>query len=402
MFRETEVQVDDKTITLKQEPIDSIFQFGSQPYVILGISGAGKTTLSLHLIHRYAPECTKVFYVSATDADSFSAENDSINRIPKVFRRTPSYEDLYGIWNDIVEENKAIKAPEEAYERILSKIHGEKGKISAKYIKEKCTELYTEQRQKYIAMGRSQIEAEKSARIDENAMRCSALSTLLVDGIKQNGNKMLTENELLIVDTLISKPPKTLFILDDVTAELESLKANNTKFVKFQGKSYKISQAYDLLITQILTAGRHYNCIIAAFLHDVSVMNKVGQINNIIVFDQSSAQTLNLYRKIPKPFLKTLKPVSDIVFNGGYKYYFIYSRPNENYVCVGKADIVVDDFEFSPVNKALIKAHEEISKMNADDDVDDMAVSGDDDGSDDGDEETDEEDDEESEETENE
>ena len=372
MFRETEIQVEDKTIVLKQEPIDSIFKFGSQPYIILGTSGSGKTKLSMHLIYRYAEECTKIFYVSSTKASSFDMANDDINCIPRVFRRTPSYKDIYGIWKDIIEEDKALKASIEEQEAILSKLMGNSGKASAKLLKEKCVEVYNEQKQKYIARGDSKEDAEKSAKRDEYAMLCSALSILIVDAVNQKGNKTLSEKELLIVDSLVSAKPQTLLILDDVTAEMEALKSNRTKQVMWDGKQFPISTAYDLMLTDILTRGRHYNCLIAIFVHDINVI-KTGQINNLVVFDQASAQSLRLYRKIPKTFLNTLSVASNTVFNGEYKYYFIYGRPNDNYICVGKADLQSGEIDLSPANKALVKAYDEILRLNDEDDVEEIS-----------------------------
>ena len=368
MFREVEIQVEDKTLVLKQEPIDNIFQFNVQPYVILGTSGSGKTKLSMHLIYRYAEECTKIFYVSSTKASSFNVVDDDINRIPRVFRRTPSYEDIYGIWHDIVEEDTALQVSAGNYEAILSKILGDKGKAAVKHVQEKCLEVYKEQKERYLKRGDDSDTAEKNAKRDETAMKCSALSILLVDAVNQKGNQMLSEKELLIVDSLISARPQTLLILDDVTAEMEALKANATKMVKWQGTQYKVARAYELLITDILTRGRHYNCLIAIFLHDLSVI-KAGQINNIVIFDQASAQSVQLYQKIPKPFKKTLKIVSDIVFSGEYKYYFVYGQPNNNYVCVGKADLQSGSIEFSPANKSLIKVYDEILRLNDEDEI---------------------------------
>ena len=390
VFREKEVQVGEDTIILKKLPIDQIFQFGSQPYIITGTSGAGKTKLSMHLIYRYARECTKVFYVSSTKSSSFNSTDDDINLIPKVFRRSPSYDEIYGIWHDILEEYKAISASPEDYEQTLSKIYGdekEKARMTIKYIREKCLEVYKEQKKAYLDAGREDDDAEKCARRDENAMRCSALSILLIDGVNQKGNQMLSEKELLMVNSLVSKKPKTLLILDDVTAEMEALKANGGRMVKYDGKPYKINQAYDLLITDILTRGRHYNCLIAIFLHDIKVV-KPEQIKNIIVFDSGSAQQLQLLRKIPKQFLKILAMITPVVFNGEYKYYFIYGKPNENEVCVGKADLFTGPIEFSPANKALIKAYEEIARLNKEDDVED---NGDEEDEEDEDEEEDEE-----------
>ena len=394
IFREKEVQIGEKTIILKKMPIDYIFQFGSQPYIITGTSGAGKTKLSMHLIYRYARECTKVFYVSSTKASSFNATDDDINLIPKVFRRSPSYDEIYGIWHDILEEYKAISASPEEYEQILVKIFGEerdKAKSTIKYISDKCSELYKDQKKKYLETSKDEEESEKYARRDENAMKCSCLSILLVDAIKQKGNQMLSEKELLTVNSLVSKKPKILLILDDVTAEMEGLKSSASRMVKYEGKAYRINQAYDLLITDILTRGRHYNCLIAIFLHDIKVV-KPEQIKNIVVFDSGSAQQLQLLKKISKDFLRTLSMVSPIVFNGEYKYYFIYGKPMENEVCVGKADLFSGSIEFSPANKALIKAYDEVARLNKDDEVEELS---DTDESDDEDEDEDEDEEEE-------
>lgn len=370
-FREKEVRIGEETIILKRRPIDQIFEFGSQPYIIGGTSGAGKTKLSMHLIYRYARECTKIFYVSSTKAKSFAATDDDINLIPKIFRRTPSYEEIYGIWHDIKEEFTAFASATEDYERILLKLFDDDkdtARNTIKYIKEKCNEVYKDRKRAYKDEGRNEDEIEFCAKRDENAMRCSALSILVADAVKQKGNQSLSEKELLIVNSIGSAKPKILLILDDVTAEMEALKVNGTRMVKYDGRPYKVSQAYNLLITDILTRGRHYNCLIALFLHDLRVV-QTEQIKNLIIFDSATSQAYQLLKKVPTSFKRMLQIVTPIVFNGEYKYYFVFGRPNDNDICVGKADLFSGPIEFSPVNKALVKAYEEIARLNKEDNV---------------------------------
>lgn len=373
IFREREVQVGDETILLRKQPIDKIFQFGSQPYVIIGISGSGKTTLSLHLIYRYARECTKLYYVSATTAKSFDSTNDAINKIPACFRRQPTFESINAIWDDIIEENKATSASAEEYEQLILKLWGDNkdaARSTIKYIKSKCDEVYTQQLAYYKRRGESEDTAQKNANRDQHAMRCSCLSLLVADSVSQKGNAMLSEHELLVVNSLISKKPKTLLILDDVTAELENMKLTNSRLVKYQGRSIKVNTAYELLITDILTRGRHYNCLIALFIHDINVIKK-SQIQNIIVFDSMAAQTLQLSRTISRRFLNALTAISPILFTSEFEHYFIYGKLQENQICVGKADLCSGTIELSSGNRALVKAYEEIAKLNENDEVPD-------------------------------
>ena len=98
IFRKTELNVGDKLITLEFKKITDIFKFNNPPYIIVGVTTAGKTTLCLDILTKFSKECTNIYYVTSTEEN---LKDDSISMIPRAYRRKPKYQILYNIWKEI-------------------------------------------------------------------------------------------------------------------------------------------------------------------------------------------------------------------------------------------------------------------------------------------------------------
>ena len=402
IFREKEIAVGNRMISIKKKDITEIFQFGQPPYIIVGTTGSGKTKLSIALLYLYAKECTRIIYVSETKSSSFEiGENSDVAKIPKVFRRTATFESLNGIWNDIKNEHDAHLFNEQDYVRILKTLWvDEPDKINKdlQTLQQEFSKQLKEITAKYTSSGISAEEANSKASVDLTALRCDVLSKMILNSVEQKpkNTEKLTEKEMRVVSSIISPMPKSLIILDDVSAEMDKMQASSGRNVRFNGETLSVSKAYNALITDILTKGRHYNAIICLFLHSLDAIQK-EKISNLVIFDQAAASKILLSKSIPKSVQQSLGAIIPVLFNGDYKYHFLYANTQDNDFCVGKADLYSGSIPISKINLRLAQAYEEIEKLtdseNVDNEVNESSSKDDDDEEDD--EDDDEEDDEE-------
>ena len=65
IFRKVEIPLGDKTITLEFKQITDIFKFNTPPYIVIGVTTAGKTTLCLDILSKFSKECTNIYYADA-------------------------------------------------------------------------------------------------------------------------------------------------------------------------------------------------------------------------------------------------------------------------------------------------------------------------------------------------
>ena len=373
IFRDKDITIGPgKHFILKKKSVEDIFKFDSPPYIILGQSGCGKTKLSMHLMYRYAKECTKIFYVSSTKGTSFdSTGDDDINVVPKVFRRSPTFESLYGIWRDIISEKDAFNASPEEFEHILKQIWAnekEDIKSDIKLVNDECTRVYQSSLQMYKGKGIESGEADKQAKRDSNAIKCSMLAMMVIDSVKQKGSKGLTEKEMIIVNSIVSRRPKTLLILDDVTTEMESMKTARGKMVQYNGASTSVDRAYTQLLIDILTRARHHWCMVAIFLHSIDSLPK-SLIRNLIIFDNSGIAKIRASRMFANDVKNVFGSIAQEVFVPDYKYFFIAADVQDNRYCVGKADLFSGPIELSPINQELVKAYDAVIKSGTDEDA---------------------------------
>lgn len=334
-FRKIDIELPDKTkLTLQQKPIKEIFTFGNQPYIILGISGAGKTVLCKDLIYNYSKEATAIYCV--TDTKENLKEN-SMESIHKIFKRKPTFDNLKNIWNEIVSKHDAMNSsPDDLFQIILT-LYGQKTteKIREK-LKAEQEEFDLKQIKYYKSMKYPESKAIENSSTDYKAYKYELLRRIILFGVKKYGDKQLTQKQLLIVRSLVSRYPKQLLIIDDITDKINGLKHDKTR-VEFEGQKMSIADAFEKLMDSILTRGRHY-CLVAMFVHSVDIFKNKDKINNFILFDSTVSEKVQNARTISSNARETLKIVSKTIFEN-YKFYFVNMNILENQFCVGKAEL---------------------------------------------------------------
>jgi hypothetical protein len=133
LFRETNVSYSNGNIILKNTSIKDIFKFGEPPYMCVGSTGGGKTTIAIDIIYKFAPQASQIYYISATK-DMIG--EGAINQIPNVFRRSPSLEDLDAIWKEIKSSAEQSKTSTQRLMSMLGKFYdSESVKIMTEDIK---------------------------------------------------------------------------------------------------------------------------------------------------------------------------------------------------------------------------------------------------------------------------
>ena len=116
--------------------------------------------------------------------------------------------------------------------------------------------------------------------------------------------------------------------MDDVTSEMESLKFDKSDVI-YEGVPKKKREAYTELLLNMMTAGRHWNCIIALFVHNWNTINMKNNLNNFIILDKTNADGLSSFRS-----LKTLNAIVNSLkaeIYGYYKYHAIVCKNAENF-----------------------------------------------------------------------
>lgn len=322
--------------TILFTPIKEIFKFGDAPFLCVANSMGGKSTVCYDMIYQFAKEATKIYYVTGTPNDP---KDKVLSKIPNLFKRTPTFENIYAIY-------KEIKSCYEAYSSTLETLMKLIGKI---YPSQDIVEI-----NKILARGpKKDFDDRPFTQDDLTAWKYEMCSRLIVSGYEARKNVIrLDEEELLIIKSFVSQQPKILLIMDDVTSEMESLKFDKTDVI-YEGAPKKKREAYTELLLNMMTAGRHWNCIIALFVHNWNTINMKNNLNNFIILDKTNADGLSSFRS-----LKTLNAIVNSLkgeIYGYYKYHAIVCKNAENFVGVTKAQLHTDDqFVFDgPTMKAI-------------------------------------------------
>jgi len=390
-YRACTIKIEDGGITtektLLKAPIHDIFQFNTAPYIIIGAPGSGKTTLCLDIINSYCRECTKIYYVTATEENPLNdGKSGNISLIPRVFRRKPTYENLNGIWEDMNREITAHIYNADVYIRLLKKIWGDKEltkvQTAIKNLNEKKDNLKTKQEAFYREKKMSETEANDLAIDDSNAFYCECLSRMLVDSAMQNNTSNLTMEEMLVLNSLVSQKPKTLLILDDVTSELSTL-STQRRTVLYKGVSTKAADAYKSILTDILTRSRHTDSLICLFLHTIDLIPR-DQISNLVLLDEQSVPKIKGIRSFTDDMRKIIVAAAPHVFRPELRYHFLAILRSIGQYSVGKAEVISQPLTFSKVNNELVKTYDLILKSV---DGETLGVEDDNDDSDSGEEE---------------
>lgn len=358
IFRKQEIPLGDKIIKLEFKPITEIFRFNEPPYIIVGVSGGGKTTLCIDLLTKFSKESTNIYYVTSTQE---SLTDDTISMIPKAFRRSPNYESLYNIWREIKAAYDATNVDPTKLSNMLTTLCGKQEATSIlKRLEEKRKKIENEQLSRYRQNGLKDDEAIQNSKDDGKAFYIDTLTHLILDFAKTRGTRNFSEIDMLTLNSFISKAPKTMLLLDDVSGELEGLNKNKKK-VNYEGQTLTVSDAYKSLIIDILTRGRHYGALICLFLHSIDILQQKSYINNLVLLNTASAQKVCNARTFPDEMRKIIGTVSDHVFNSEYPYHFLYISNSTGEVAVGKADQHInEELQLSPSNRVFVKIFNDI------------------------------------------
>ena len=366
IFRRQEVALGEKVITLQYKPITEIFKFEEPPFIIVGASTSGKTTLCLDILSKFSKQCTSIYYVTSTEEN---LKDDSISMIPRAFRRKPKFKTLYGIWKEIRAQHTATNVdPLKLGNMLISLIDKEKATVILNALQAKRDQIQKEQLARYRQMGHDENTVIQYAKEDAKAFYIDTIVKIILDLARTVGTRKLSADDMMILSGFISKAPRVLLLLDDVSSEMDSLKRDNHK-VKYEGETIQTGKAYESLLVDILTRGRHYGALICMFLHSIEIINQKSYINNLILLNDGAAQKVANARTFPEDMRRIILAVRSYVFNSSFPYHFLYLNSLDlSKLAVSKASLHVnEDLELSGANKLFIKAYNEVASGTTND-----------------------------------
>lgn len=306
-FRKQEVQIEGKTKILEKKPFDEIFKFYSPPILIIGSSGCGKTTICIDLIYKFGSDCSNIYYITATKE---SIADNTIAAIPKIFRRKPTFDSISKVWEEIKLANETRNVDPEIIYRIIRLIYGDEFADDLKNKLKNETDL---------------------------CFFFEVTGRLIIEGVKEMDDlSKFTTKELAVINSFISKPNKTILILDDMTTELQSMSVSKNK-VSYNGSFLSIKEAFNCLLTDILTRARHYNVMVCIFVHNIDFGIDKSLISNIILLGDNVAQKVLNAKSFHDNAKAIIRSCSDKVFI--HKHYFLYINIADNTFCCSKADL---------------------------------------------------------------
>ena len=366
VFRDDSVQdANGNIIQLKYKPIKELFKWQSQPYIVVGASGAGKTTIALDIITQFCSEATNIYYVTKTK-ESF--KDSTIAYVPKAWRRSPDFESLSAIFREMVNANESANLTDESLSRLLIELVGDtNGKELLRQIDEYSNKVVTDCSKMYAKNRYSTDQAMEQANLDAKVFQMEALTRLCTSYAKEYGSDRLSKQNITTLQALYSKKPKTILILDDVSSELESLKSNNSKVV-YDGRQMKTKDAYSQLLMDILTRGRHYDCMIYLFVHTINVITRKELIKNLVVLDSPSVQNIRNLKTINESVRNVLLTCSQNVFTDKFKWHFIHLTTDLSptapvvYVSKATAHYRANELTPSPEMQILIDTYNDVNK----------------------------------------
>ena len=338
VFKPIKIKVDNDEKTLEKKSLKDIFRFSTTPYICVAMSGRGKTTLAIDLIYTFANQCSNVYYITSTKE---SIMDDSISLIPKAFRREPTLENIMNVWDEIVAKNESMNAASEKINEIIIKMYGEAvTKQLNRYIDEQKQVIIERNTRMYRSKGIRHEDIQNYVKNDVLAFVYETKRRVVIYGITDcpNINEKLSQEQTDIVNAFVSKPSKTLLILDDITSELNRIKTDSNKIL-YKDNYISKAKAFQAVMTDILTKARHYNCIVVFFVHTIDIFEQRDNIDRLIMFDTSAAQKINNIRTFTPSMRKLINIASDKLFNGSFDHYFLSYWREGDQICVGKASL---------------------------------------------------------------
>ena len=132
--------------------------------------------------------------------------------------------------------------------------------------------------------------------------------------------------------------------------------------VNYNGSFVSIKEAFNCLLTDILTRARHYNVMVCIFVHNIDFGIDKSLISNIIVLGDNVAQKVLNARSFHDNAKSIIRACSDIIFNNpNLKHYFLHINIADNTFCCSKADIHRNEqLKISSENQLLLKLYNDI------------------------------------------
>ena len=320
-----------------------------KPIVVLANTGGGKTTLAIDVLSKFANEASNVYFITQTPQ---SYTDTALSKIPSYFVRSPGEDPfnlISGIWDDIEARVDAISVEPESVKAILGTLFPDLN--------------IEDDVERYLASLPIKDEHER------NLVRIEILTRIILDKVKQDESLLtkLDKKLRMKVNGLITNTTKSILILDDVTGMLSSL-SNAKDSVYYNGVSQSKSKAFISLLRTILTRGRHMNCIIMMFIHEITALpdNVVKSIDNLILLDYASATSIANKISFGKDiceYLKFAMQKTDIYNPNRYKYYALFLSKSMRQICVTKADLA-DHINVSPQTASVHKILDQMVLAN--------------------------------------
>lgn len=372
VFRETSISVNGNNIRMKYKTIEDLFGLSdytakTKPFLVIAPGGSGKTVLCNDIIYKCAPYYTNIYYITDTAA---STENRNILAIPKVFRYTPTFDNLKSICSEILDQKAATY--DVTVERLVA--------ILVKYTSSSQANEILNELKSYVKSN----EFIRKYNVTDNAVMVNLQDAYISDVLQKTLILLYQEKGLInkldaadvaIMNGLVSEPPRTLLIMDDVTSALSQLNSNNAKVVDITVDppvSVSVKTAYSNLIKWLLTQGRHNHVTAIICLHDLSPLEKnLSGITNLVLMNQGSLSIVKMSRTqiIASIMPKLTEAAKKLFLDGTYKYFFMSTD-----ISVSEGDIEVsvadchDDYDttyiynnLSPLNKHYVDVYNQIA-----------------------------------------
>ena len=359
-FRSEPIQIEGETINFEFRPIQEIFKDDDAPYLAVGMTKGGKTTTCIDIIHKYAAKAAKIYYVSSTQS---MIGDSAIDTIPNLFRKSPTFDNLYGIWREIKQgaEQSAITA-----DYMISLLAAIYPSTDTK----KIINIYNNQMRKIDAELHSKHKNVRPDKVNEvvknekDLISVEVLTRLILSGINIYGTGKLDQKQMNIIRTLMSTEQKTILLIDDVTSELEDLKTSNNKVLfgteEGQETHMAVSKAMKLLLTDMFTKARRYDVLLVLFVHTWNTIELKSTLKNFIIIDSQTVDNLRMIKTVPDRTKKLIKEASHRIF-GKYPFHLIVVK--DDVVFTTKADMNIGNtVKLDRLNQNLLDAVNNITR----------------------------------------
>lgn len=340
VFQGQEININGVRQEIPYKDVKDAFKITNQPpYVILGTTNAGKTTLALDILQTFGPEVNYAYYVSQTQPTLIT--ND-LKFIPPLAVRDPSndiYQTLKNIWDDICMRKDAMNMKPTVVTSLLGKLYPSLNMeaLIDDYLK---TQNFPSENDREVA-------------------RVEILTRLILDKCLNHEEilRSLADEEREAVNGCISGSCKTILILDDLSG-LINLVQSSSEFVQEGTNRVKKGKAFINLLKDILTRCRHMNCLCCLFIHDLGVLSKeiTNNLQNLILMDMGAYAGIKNLTRFNASMINTISQIIkqiEIFNENRYRYYWIMASITSGMISIGKAKLCKTNIKVSPALESL-------------------------------------------------